>query len=264
MGFIPDADVLRYLSTVDICVDADPSNVFNDRCTMIKMMEYMALSKGHLPQKLYHHVARTRMQGSEANTDAAIGQLLWAARGGTPLKSAIVGDPNQVPSYSDHLREIADGKQVVFIPPTSDREVLFGMVKQARLFIFPSTYEAMSMVLLEAASLQAPIICSDIPKNKIVMQENALYFHSGDAIDLANQIQWALGHPGEMSSLGRKASIYVTDNLTWEKITKQYEEIHGACINRLPPVWSPGLTESPATPISGLLVEKLAIYREIR
>lgn len=44
-GFIPEADKLRYLSTVDICLDPDPSNPFNDRCTMIKMMEYMAMGK---------------------------------------------------------------------------------------------------------------------------------------------------------------------------------------------------------------------------
>lgn len=44
-GFIPDEDMLRYLSTVDICIDPDPSNPFNDRCTMIKMMEYMAMGK---------------------------------------------------------------------------------------------------------------------------------------------------------------------------------------------------------------------------
>ena len=44
-GFVPDADMLRYLSTADICVDPDPSNPFNDRCTMVKMMEYMALGK---------------------------------------------------------------------------------------------------------------------------------------------------------------------------------------------------------------------------
>jgi glycosyltransferase involved in cell wall biosynthesis len=147
-----------------------------------------------------------------------------------PPNLAIVGDLNQVPSYSDHLRAIVDGKRVVFIPPISDRELLFGMVKQARLFIFPSTTEAMSMMLLEAASLQTPIICSDIPENKIVMQDNVLYFHSGDEIDLANQIQWALGNPGEMSALGQKASIYVKDNLTWEKIVKQYEEIYEVCI----------------------------------
>src|SRR6202008_967333 len=44
-GYIPHADLLRYLSTADICVDPDPSNPFNDRCTMTKMMVYMALGK---------------------------------------------------------------------------------------------------------------------------------------------------------------------------------------------------------------------------
>ena len=44
-GRVSDADLLGYLNAVDICVDPDPSNPFNDRSTMIKMMEYMALSK---------------------------------------------------------------------------------------------------------------------------------------------------------------------------------------------------------------------------
>lgn len=151
---------------------------------------------------------------------------------GNPHKLAIVGDLNQIPSYSNHLREIADKKQVVFIPAISDRELLFGLVKQARLFIFPSISEAMSMMLLEAASLQVPIICSDIPENKIVMQENVVYFRSDDAIDLANQIQWALDHPDEMSNLAQKASVHVKDALTWETIARQYEEIYKVCVKR--------------------------------
>jgi glycosyltransferase involved in cell wall biosynthesis len=44
-GWIPDEDLLRYLSTADICLDPDPSNPFTDRSTMVKMMEYMALGK---------------------------------------------------------------------------------------------------------------------------------------------------------------------------------------------------------------------------
>lgn len=44
-GLVSDADLVRYLSTTNICVDPDPSNPFNDRSTMIKMMEYMALGK---------------------------------------------------------------------------------------------------------------------------------------------------------------------------------------------------------------------------
>lgn len=44
-GTVSDADLRRYLSTADICVDPDPSNPFNDRSTMIKVTEFMALAK---------------------------------------------------------------------------------------------------------------------------------------------------------------------------------------------------------------------------
>lgn len=42
-GYVTDEELVRYLNTADIGVDPDPSNAFNDHCTMIKMTEYMAL-----------------------------------------------------------------------------------------------------------------------------------------------------------------------------------------------------------------------------
>ena len=44
-GFIPDEDMVRALSTVDICLDPNPSSPLNDVSTWIKVMEYMALGK---------------------------------------------------------------------------------------------------------------------------------------------------------------------------------------------------------------------------
>jgi len=44
-GFIPDEEMVRLLSTVDICLDPNPSNPLNDVSTWIKVMEYMALGK---------------------------------------------------------------------------------------------------------------------------------------------------------------------------------------------------------------------------
>jgi glycosyltransferase involved in cell wall biosynthesis len=54
-GYIPTSDLMRYLSTADICVDPDPSNPFTDRSTMIKMMEFMALSKPIVAFDLTEH-----------------------------------------------------------------------------------------------------------------------------------------------------------------------------------------------------------------
>jgi glycosyltransferase involved in cell wall biosynthesis len=44
-GFISDQDMVRLLSTVDICLDPNPSSPLNDVSTWIKVMEYMALGK---------------------------------------------------------------------------------------------------------------------------------------------------------------------------------------------------------------------------
>jgi glycosyltransferase involved in cell wall biosynthesis len=44
-GWIPDEEMVRYLSTADICLDPNPSSPLNDVSTWIKVMEYMALGK---------------------------------------------------------------------------------------------------------------------------------------------------------------------------------------------------------------------------
>lgn len=44
-GRIPDDDLLRYLSTADVCLSPDPLNPLNDVSTMNKVMEYMAMAR---------------------------------------------------------------------------------------------------------------------------------------------------------------------------------------------------------------------------
>jgi glycosyltransferase involved in cell wall biosynthesis len=56
-GYIPDDAMIRCLSSADIFVDPDPSNSFNDRSTMIKVLEYMALGKPIVAFDLPEHRA---------------------------------------------------------------------------------------------------------------------------------------------------------------------------------------------------------------
>jgi glycosyltransferase involved in cell wall biosynthesis len=44
-GWLSGDELVRCLDASTICVDPDPSNSVNDHCTMIKIMEYMALGK---------------------------------------------------------------------------------------------------------------------------------------------------------------------------------------------------------------------------
>ncbi len=44
-GFIPKADLIRYISTAEIGLDPNPSNPLNDYSTWVKVLEYMAFGK---------------------------------------------------------------------------------------------------------------------------------------------------------------------------------------------------------------------------
>jgi glycosyltransferase involved in cell wall biosynthesis len=44
-GRVPDAELLAVLNTADVCVNPDVANEMNDKSTMNKIMEYMALGK---------------------------------------------------------------------------------------------------------------------------------------------------------------------------------------------------------------------------
>lgn len=61
-GWVSLDDLPRYLSAADICVDPDPSNPYNDLCTMIKMMEYMVMAKPIVAFDLPEH----RVSASDA------------------------------------------------------------------------------------------------------------------------------------------------------------------------------------------------------
>jgi len=45
LGYIPDPEYLEHLLGADICVDPDPYSEYNDRSTMIKVMDYMSCGK---------------------------------------------------------------------------------------------------------------------------------------------------------------------------------------------------------------------------
>ena len=66
-GRVPDADLLDMLNTADVCVNPDVANEMNDKSTMNKIMEYMALGKPIVQFDL----AEGRFSAGEASLYAA-------------------------------------------------------------------------------------------------------------------------------------------------------------------------------------------------
>jgi glycosyltransferase involved in cell wall biosynthesis len=138
-----------------------------------------------------------------------------------PVPLLIVGDESHAREYCSELRKTA-AQSTYFHPLIEDPGILLGVMADARCLVFPSFMEAMSSILLEAGSVGLPVLCSDIPENVAVMQDNAVYFESENVDSLAEKMQWAVDHPDEMSQMGQRARKRIREQHDWDAIVGQY------------------------------------------
>ena len=121
------------------------------------------------------------------------------------------------------------------IRATKDERILFAgflygpqvhaLMRNAYAYVQPSAIEGLSPVILEAAFLGAPIICSDIPQNKYGMAEHATYFSNGSAQDLNAKLRWALDEPQALRRKASDGSAHVARNFSWDSVTDQHVAI---------------------------------------
>jgi len=141
-------------------------------------------------------------------------------------KLIVLGDLSQLKDYSRELFDLAAGLDVEFKGLIKEKPLLNAWIAGARLFVFPSTHEAMSMMLLEVASLRTPVLSSDIIQNTDIFGRNEmLFFRSGSETDLAEKLNWAFAHQDEMQIFADKAYRSLMDKHQWSTIAGQYAEI---------------------------------------
>lgn len=141
------------------------------------------------------------------------------------IQLVVVGDMSHAPAYEQQLRQLAD-ERVHFIPFIAAKETLLGLVKLCQLFVFPSTVEGMSMMLLEVTSMGVPTICSDIPENVAILPPQTLFFTSQSVADLRAKVHWALDHCEEMQRAAHAIQQWVQAKYHWHTIINQYAALY--------------------------------------
>lgn len=142
---------------------------------------------------------------------------------GTDVPIVVAGDMSEMPEYEERLRSLAP-PNCHFVGFVSEPSILFGIASRARLFVFPSTVEAMSMALLEVASLGVPILASDIPANRAVVgTEHVTFFRADDVNDLASRLAACLDDPETMAKRAEECRAFVLGAYRWPAIAQQYE-----------------------------------------
>ena len=121
---------------------------------------------------------------------------------------------------------------VTLIPRLLSQPELFEFVAGAKLFIFPSEIEAMSMMLLEVISCGVPVLASDIPENtEVTGADYPWLFRNADAAHLAEKLALFLrtGPGPELPALRARCAR----DFNWTAIAARYLALYLRLAGRL-------------------------------
>ncbi|MBQ3048116.1 MAG: glycosyltransferase [Clostridia bacterium] len=145
------------------------------------------------------------------------------------FKMLFVGEGQDMQQLKKHVEELSLKNNVIFTGKIMDRELIKAIYLRAKLFLFPSKYDASSLVQIEAASQKTPTIFLKDSATSATVTDNINGFLSEDSVDaFANKITEVI----ENESLYNKVSqgcfrdLYVSwDDCVKEMYQKYLEQI---------------------------------------
>lgn len=149
-----------------------------------------------------------------------------------PYKLLAIGNFTHDVSYAQRIEHACkNNSNIILYKDLLTRDTLISVMKNCRLFVFPSEIEAMSMVLLEAISCKAGVVCSDIQENReVVGDDYEFLFGVSTPHDLKRQIQRALESKTLPVIADRLYDICIA-KFSWKAISRDYQEIYSNMIS---------------------------------
>jgi len=151
--------------------------------------------------------------------EKAFDQLVAAVRRVPHRKLLIVGGADHSSDFSKRLLESA-GDDVAFAG-IQDKATLRDLYLNCGLFVLPSLHEGLPIAALEAGSLGAPLLLSDIPANRDIGLPDRNYFAAGNIDDLVAKLQ----RPDSEYAIDSEA---LKDRFDWDVIARQTSDVYSA------------------------------------
>lgn len=133
------------------------------------------------------------------------------------------------PLYSTIKRIISKSNlNNVELPGHVSWERLLWLYRNAEVFVFPSHYEGLPTVVLEAMASGLPVVASDIPAHRdaIINECNGLLSKKGSPNSIAEKVQILLEDKNLQKKLGKNARKTIEKRFTWDRISRKFERIY--------------------------------------
>jgi glycosyltransferase involved in cell wall biosynthesis len=144
------------------------------------------------------------------------------------LKNAhliVLGEGELREVLQEKTKELQLQSRVHFLGELPSHEV-YALLRVANVFVFPSLFEGTPMALVEAIGAGLPVVASNIPVMKEVLDDAGIFVSPDNAEEIARAIQKILDSPELAASLSqgslKRARIFSLENMVdaYEKIIR--------------------------------------------
>jgi glycosyltransferase involved in cell wall biosynthesis len=160
-------------------------------------------------------------------------------------KLVLVGGTSDTGEYTQQLVNLAEKSTDVVFAGQLQGARLAEILQGAGLFVLPCELEGLPLAMLEAMQAGVPVLASDIPVHKrLIDQKRGILFTVNDQDSCARCLDWAIHHPQELAVMVRNAQEYVKAFYNWDDITTKTWDLY----NQLLPMPHPE-SASAGTPL---------------
>ncbi|HDH11969.1 MAG TPA: glycosyltransferase family 1 protein [Nitrospirae bacterium] len=183
----------------------------------LKKKRYILAVGRFVPEKGFHDLIeafiRLQVEGRKSEAEK------W--------KLAIVGSADHEDKYSLDLKATADKYNDIVLTGFLTGRSLQELYSHAGIFVLPSYFEGLPIVLLEAMSYGLSCIAGDIPANRCVELDDGRYFPAGDINTLTQRLKEFINKPlsGEEK---KKQTGVIAERYNWEKIADRTLRVYRA------------------------------------
>ncbi len=148
--------------------------------------------------------------------------LIRALEGMNDWDLVLIGDGNM----TDELKNLANHLRVdVRFVGKKNRDDVISYLRQADIFVLPSSNEGMSNSLLEAISCGLPVIVTDVGGSRELVKGNGYIVEKENPAALKTALQNYVKNR-ELLTLHGKASREIALSLSWRNASRQYLDLY--------------------------------------
>ena len=190
-----------------------PYGAATEKCVTTESLEGYGLS----PRGYFLYVSRLE---PENNADRVLNAFEQVR---TDLKLVIVGDAPYAKHFVGRLHGTRDPRVVFtgFVFGKAYRELM----SHAYCAIHATEVGGTHPALIEAMGLGNGVLVHDVPENREVARDTAVYFSLQEPTDLRRKMEGVLRSPADLSALAELARQRVREHYDWERITDEYEAL---------------------------------------